>query len=205
MTDRDGDGLPARASADGQNCDPCTRAGRLVAVFHPTPAAFGSFREVAAADVPDAARRLLDHESHMTVAMERFHGGPVGLRVVAVAAPAAGRADRYAREILLLGPDRGVVQHGIVTVDLTALDAASAAAIREAQTPLGRVLIGSSLLCRVQNVRLLEVLPGPHLRGLFAGGGTPADASLYGRVAEIVLQGRTAVDLLEIAAPVVPV
>jgi chorismate-pyruvate lyase len=173
----------------------------LVAMFHPDPALFGSFREVAAADVPPETRRLLDHESHMTVAMDRFHGGPVALRVVAVAPTVARNADRYAREILLLTPGGRVVQHGIVTVDLGALDAASAASIREAQTPLGRVLINSSLLCRVQNVRLLEVLPGPHLRALFAAGGAPNATRLYGRVAEIVLQGRQAVDLLEIAGP----
>lgn len=171
----------------------------LVSIFHADPAAFGRFREVAGDEVPEALRLLLDHESHMTVAMERLHETPVGLRVVATMATDGG--ERYAREILLTGPGGRVVQHGIVTIDLAAVDAASAAAIRAARIPLGRILIGSSLLCHVQNVRLLEVLPGPHLRGLFAAGGWPDVDRLYGRVAEIVLRGHTAVDLLEIAAP----
>ena len=205
MTGRDVGGPHSRMAVAGQGSDACTRAIRLVTLFHPDPVVFGTFREVKAADVPHQARSLLDHESHMTVAMEGFHGGPVTLKVGAVAPPAAGTADRYAREILLLSPRGGVVQHGIVTVDLSALDPASAATIRAAHSPLGRVLLGSSLLCRVQNVRLLEGRPGPHLCGLFASGGAPLDARLYGRVAEIVLQGRTAVDLLEIAGPLVAV
>ena len=51
---------------------------------------------VAAAAMPAAFRTLLDHASHMTVAMERHHGGPVTLQVVQVASGAAdGRG--YAR------------------------------------------------------------------------------------------------------------
>lgn len=201
MTGREaGDDAPADASGDRPG-GACARAASLVALFHPDPAAFGSFREVAAAELPGETRRLLDHESHMTVEMERFHGGPVALRVVAVAAPAGAAAERYAREILLVGPGGDVVQHGIVTVELSAIDPESAVLIRAARTPLGRVLVSSPLLCRVQNVRLLEVSPGPHLRSLFALTGSGATSRLHGRVAEIVLQGRRAIDLLEIAGP----
>jgi hypothetical protein len=98
------------------------------------PAAFGRFLPVAADAVPDVPRRLLDHRSHMTVAMERFHGGPVALRVVAERPAAAGSGDRYAREILLVRGDGMVVQHGIVRIDLAAVPAQTAAAIRPART-----------------------------------------------------------------------
>lgn len=175
------------------------RALDLVRAMHADPAAFGEIREVAADAVPDVPRRLLDHRSHMTVAMERFHGGPVALRVVAER-PAAtgGGGERYAREIVLLRGDGAVVQHGIVRIDLDAVPPPTAAAIRARRTPLGRILIDAGLLCDVQHVRLLEMATGPHLAGLF---GCAAGARVYGRVAEIRVAGVAAVELLEIVAP----
>ena len=174
------------------------RALELVRAMGMDPAAFGQFLEVTAGAVPDVPRRLLDHRSHMTVAMERFHGGPVALRVVAERPAAAGSGDRYAREILLVRGDGMVVQHGIVRIDLAAVPAQTAAAIRERRTPLGRILIDAGLLCDVQDVRLLEVTAGPHLAARFGCG---AGAVAYGRVAEIRVAGIAAVELLEIVAP----
>jgi hypothetical protein len=171
----------------------------LVRAMHADPAAFGRIREVAADAVPDVPRRLLDHRSHMTVAMERFHGGPVALRVVAERpAPTGTPGERYAREILLLRGDGAVVQHGIVRIDLDAVPPPTAAAIRAQRTPLGRILIDAGLLCDVQAVRLLEIAAGPHLAELF---GCTAGALVYGRVAEIRVAGVAAVELLEIVAP----
>ena len=174
------------------------RALELVRAMGMDPPSFGRFLPVTADAVPDVPRRLLDHRSHMTVAMERFHGGPVALRVVAERPAAAGPEERYAREILLVRGDGMIVQHGIVRIDLTAVPAQTAAAIRERRTPLGRILIDAGLLCDVQDVRLLEVTAGPHLAALFeCAAGTVA----YGRVAEIRVAGIAAVELLEIVAP----
>ena len=175
------------------------RAVDLVRAMHADPAAFGRIREVAADAVPDVPRRLLDHRSHMTVAMERFHGGPVALRVVAERPAATNEpGGRYAREILLLRGDGTVVQHGIVRIDLDAVPAETAAAIRARRAPLGRILIDAGLLCDVQDVRLLEISAGPHLAKLF---GCAAGALVYGRVAAICVAGVAAVELLEIVAP----
>jgi len=176
--------------------DAIGRALALVRELHPDPAVFGRLRELPPEAVPDPPRRLLDHRSHMTVAMERFHGGPVDLRVVAER-PATANDDRYAREILLLRDGR-VVQHGVVRIDLAVVPPPTAAAIRAGRLPLGRVLIDAGLLCEVQGVRLLEVKIGPHLAALF---GCPRDAVAFGRVAEIRVAGRPAVELLEIVAP----
>ena len=144
----------------------------------------------------------------MTVAMERFHGCDVRLRVVARAAPRTddSRAHRpdegwYAREILLETPSGAVVQHGIVRIDLANLDPATAAAIREARRPLGRILIEAGMLREVHGVKLLEVLPGTHLQELLHLEGSAAP--VYGRVADIQLDGRPAVELLEIVVPAV--
>ena len=192
--------------------DPVARARALVRLFC-RPEEFGGLRGVASEEVPEPARTLLDHRSHMTVAMERFHGGSVRLRVVARADDGTERvpnAGRYAREILLETQEGSVVQYGIVRIDLAHLDRATAAAIREARRPLGRILIEAGMLRDVHRVQLLEIVPGPHLQNLFrpqfrlqASPSPKASRNqpVYGRVADIQLDGRPTVELLEIVAP----
>ena len=190
--------------------DPVTRAAALVQMFCSLED-FGGLRSVTSGEVPEPARSLLDHRSHMTVAMERFHGGDVRLRVVARADDGRGQRPHngwYAREILLETQAGAIVQHGIVRIDLTHLDPEAAAAIREARRPLGRILIEAGMLRDVHGVKLLEIMPGPHLQQLLRLTGPQATAvvptaAVYGRVADIQLDGRPAVELLEIVAPAV--
>ena len=173
--------------------DGVTRALDLVRVFHSDVADFGHCTPCDAESLPEGPRRLLDHASHMTVAMERFHGGPVALEVVATRPPS--ETDRgYAREILLLDQRGRRIQYGIVRIDLDMVPPAVAERIRAADTPLGRVLIDAGCLCDVQQVRLLEVMPGPHLAAVVGQDRT------FGRVATIAVGGRPAVDLLEVVA-----
>ena len=189
--------------------DPVSRAAALVKLFCSLDD-FGELRSVSPNDVSEPARTLLDHRSHMTVAMERFHGGDVRLRVVAQADDRAAQSPRsgwYAREILLETQAGKIVQHGIVRIDLSHLGPETAAAIREARRPLGRILIDAGMLRDVHGVRLLKIMPGPHLQTLFAGLAGPRSAPIaaatpvYGRVADIQLDGLPAVELLEIVAP----
>ena len=188
----------------GQVHDPVARAETLVGIFHADPALFGRLRAVDPQLVPPVPRRLLDHDSHMTVAMETFHGGPVGLRVLAERTVGSGPSDAaYAREIVLVSPAGLVVQHGIVRIDLGAVAAETAAAIRAGREPLGRILIAAGLLREVGRVRLLEIEPGPHLRGLLPQGEKDC-ARLHGRVADIRLDGRPAIELLEIVTATEP-
>jgi hypothetical protein len=178
--------------------DAVSRARSLADLFSGDPAdGFGTFAPVAAAEVPQPARTLLDHISHMTVAMERFHGAAVDLRVVAEVDLPDGR---YAREILLTVPGSGaapgrVVQHGIVRIDLGCIAPAVAARIRRREQPLGRILVTAGMLCEVHDVALVSILPGPHLARLLS------DRRTFGRVASIAVDGRSAIDLLEIVAP----
>lgn len=174
----------------GVSPDAVHRAAALISLFA-SPADFGSLAVVPAGDVPQPYRGLLDHANHMTVTMERHHGGPVGLRVVAERVVPDGS---YAREILLTSPSGAVVQFGIVRIDLGLVDADTVARIRAGTTPLGRILVESGTLCTVAGVVLLDVRPGPHLGGLL--GPRPT----FGRVAGISFAGRPAVELLEIVA-----
>jgi hypothetical protein len=178
--------------------DAVRRARDLADLFAAAPAdGFGTFTAVAAADVPEPARTLLDHSSHMTVAMERFHGAAVDLRVVAEADLPDGR---YAREILLALPEAAgakgrIVQHGIVRIDLGRVAPDVAARIRSREQPLGRILVAAGMLCDVHDVALVSVVPGPHLARLLS------DRRTFGRVASIAVDGRPAIELLEIVAP----
>ncbi len=190
--------------------DPVARAVSLVQLFCRLDD-FGTLRSVPRSEVPEPARGLLDHRSHMTVAMERFHGGDVRLRVVARADNGPGHRPGegwYAREILLETQSGKIVQHGIVRIDLANLGEATAMAIREARRPLGRILIEAGMLRDVHGVQLLEIVPGPHLQDLFRltpyrSAGAAGATLVYGRVADIELDGRPAVELLEIVAPAV--
>lgn len=169
--------------------DAASRAAELVSLFVSPAVAFGVIEAVPADAVPEPFRALLDHRGHMTVTMERHHGGAVQVRVLAERA--AAPAD-YAREIVLTGPDGRVVQFGIVRIDLSCVDAATAARIRAGAEPLGRVLIEAGVLCTVGDVALVRIIPGQHLLPLTGPHET------FGRVAGISVDGRRAVDLLEI-------
>ena len=86
--------------------DAVQRARELARLFHEDLDAFARFAPAAPEELPAGPRQLLDHPSHMTVAMERFHGGPVGL---VVASSRLGDDGRYAREILLTTPAGRIV------------------------------------------------------------------------------------------------
>ena len=59
-------------SSETDSRDPVVRATSLVHLFC-NSAEFGLLRSVTPDQVPEPARTLLDHRSHMTVAMERFY------------------------------------------------------------------------------------------------------------------------------------
>lgn len=199
--------------------DACQRAAALIARFRPWRDV-GSLREVPASLVPEPFRQLLDHRSHMTVAMERTHGRPVTLEIVAVAdqQALATKSDpfSYAREILLRCPTVNrslfpagplqpptvgtVVQYGVVGIALERLPPPLAAEIVRGQRPLGRILIEAGLHREVREVSLLELEPGPHLRTLFGAAAGRSLPPTYGRVATIDVTGRPVLRLLEVVA-----
>jgi chorismate-pyruvate lyase len=170
---------PGRGSGSGAG------AGVEIAVDRPLTA---SVRSVSVAELPQPARELLAHARHMTDAQERYHGCQVELRILGVLMEGTS----YAREILLVRPDGRVVQYGIVRIDLAAVDAATAARIRAAETPLGRILAEAGIFCAVDGVQCIEFVPPerlvPHL----------GPDRLFGRVADIRVADRPAIELLEV-------
>jgi hypothetical protein len=66
------------------------------------------------------------------------------------------------------------------------------------QTPLGRVLIESGVLRRIEPTAFLRVIPGPAMVGWF---GLDSPRPTYGRFALIHCDEQPAVELLEIVRP----
>lgn len=199
------------------------RANRLIALFYPDPRRFGEVRQVEPQEVPEPFRKLLDHRSHMTVTMEAFVGGPVGLRVLGERREWAGAGpdsrELYTREIELVAPAGEPVQYGIVSVDLAAVPPLARERILAGSAPLGRVLIEAGTLRDVRDVSLVRITaghefarrsgvePGRVLHGRVAaislaepnGSSTPSSGSIASAASRQAAQSsRPAVELLEI-------
>lgn len=168
---------------------------QLLSLFYSHPRQLGGFSERTAAQCPEAYRRMLAHESHMTVTVERRHRCEVDVEVLAT-----DRTEtHYVRKILLRRTsDRRVVQYGIVRLALAALEPVVRDEIMAERIPLGRVLIQHDVMRQVQLNALWEVRCASELADLF---GVEAGHTTYGRTALIYCNGEPAVELLEIVAP----
>ena len=164
----------------------------LAAPFYPSLAEVGDFAAVTAEELPEDHRVLLAHDDHMTVTVEAFHGCLVDVRVLQHNL----EADFYSRASLLACQATGrVVQFGIMRINLKQVSDVVRDEIVGGRIPLGRALIRHNVLRHVELQRLWRVNPGPALREyLQLSNGEP----IYGRSARIVVEGRPAVELLEI-------
>jgi len=152
----------------------------------------GQFEPVGVEELPAKARRLLAHNDHMTVALEWFHKSPVSVQALD-----EWRDDSsYARASLLSRQSDGViVQFGMMRIWLTDLPAAAQDEITSKRAPLGRVLIEHNVLREVELITLWRITPGPVLQQHLGVGG---NETIYGRTAQILLDERPSVQLLEI-------
>lgn len=168
----------------------------LVGLFYARGEQLGEFEEVDSHDLERDYRMLLAHDSHMTVTVERFHNGPVNVRVLET----KQTGSHYARKILLeRASDGQVVQFGIMRLDFSCVSPEVRREVESQQTPLGRILIEHNVLREVHLRRLYKVTPGEDLRKLF---GIQPGVVTNGRTAIIQFGGEPAVELLEIVAPV---
>ncbi|WP_149111210.1 hypothetical protein [Limnoglobus roseus] len=148
-------------------------------------------------DMPSPYRSLLVHNHHMTVTVEQFYGDRVNVRVLETRVD----GDDYSRKILLTLAGSGkVVQFGIVRIDLAQLAPLVREQIVAGQTPLGRVLIQNDVLRQVRPTGFVKVTPNAAMREWFHAAG---DEALYGRLGVIDTDGRPAIEVLEILAPIV--
>ena len=195
----------------------CVQA--LIESFHPVET-FGTIRAIDSENIPAPFCSLLNHDSHMTVAMEAFHGHSVSLEVVSVAQEEAGARTSYTREILLRSPvvndkafgltsrqdeiqrkDNCVVQYGIVRINTNLLPREVVARIEDGGTPLGRILIEADLHREVRCVCVFEVMPGPYFGELCFGSASKAVSRTFGRFATISIAEQPVIELFEVVVP----
>ncbi len=168
----------------------------LIALFYDAPEQLGIFRHVQGPQMPLPYRTLLDHQHHMTVTVEKFHGSLVDVRVL----DKQVTPTHYSRKILLARQsDKKIVQFGIVRLHLQALSEPVRNEILAEGTPLGRVLIQHNVMRQIQLSALWHVTPGEDLSHYF---GMQHGQFTYGRTAMIHCDGQPAIELLEIVSPV---
>jgi hypothetical protein len=168
-------------------------ASRLATLFYDSLDVLGQFEPVLVDSLPDGYRELLAHHDHMTVALEAFHNSLVDVRALAEWRDDAS----YARcSLLSRQTDSVVVQFGIMRIWLADLPVAAQHEITTKKSPLGRVLIRHNVLREVELITLWRIRPGAELqRQLQLDGEEP----IYGRTAQILVEERPTVQLLEIA------
>jgi hypothetical protein len=169
---------------------------RLASLFHDDLTEIGRFEPISASDMPDVYRRLLAHNDHMTVTLEDANGSSLDVKVLAEWRDEAS----YARNSLLTRhTDGAILQFGIMRIWLGDFPADVCDEITVERQPLGRVLINHNFLREVELITLWRIVPGPTLRQhLNLAAGQP----IFGRSAQILVDERPTVQMLEVTAPV---
>ncbi len=176
--------------------NPTDELNAMISRFPESGALFAGAEHIPAALTPEPYKRLLVHDGHMTVAMEDFHGSPVGVKVL----DRKLEGNIYSRKILLSRNDTGaVVQFAVMTFDLEMVLPAVREQILAERTPLGRILIDYNVFRFVDLGAIFRITSGP----IFAQWCDCATGEVtYARLATIFCNQHPAVDLLEVAAPI---
>jgi hypothetical protein len=181
---------PAQQPADADLYTPS--ASRLATLFFSDLDELGRFEPVNVDRMPAGYRTLLAHQEHMTVAHETVHGAQVAVKVL----DEWRDETSYARTSLLSRQSDGaIVQFGIMRIWLADLPQPAQQAITGKQSPLGRVLIEHNILREVELISLWKIEPAAVLmKHLHLPKGQP----VFGRSAQILVDERPTVQLLEI-------
>jgi len=144
--------------------------------------------------VPLPSHELLVHDEHMTVTVETYLGEPVQLHVV----QQTQTNSHCSRLILLSGSESGrLILFGIVRVDLNTVGNDVRHEIEAGVMPLGRILIEHDVMRSIHPSHYLKITPTRGMMDLLK----LTDASpIYGRLATIMTNSHSAIELLEVVA-----
>lgn len=151
------------------------------------------------ADMPLPYRDLLVHEQDMTSTLERFHGEPLGLRVLARQL----RGEVLERRVVLVGKrSQRPVEVGAIRIYLAAFADLPRRAILDGLRPLGSILAHWAVpyLSRPQGFFRVQADAATAAALELAAGGS--EASLYGRRNELAdPRGPLLAEVVEILPP----
>jgi hypothetical protein len=178
-------------------CDDAAAAlAELTSGFVGAESLAGSVRTVAATELPEPFRRLLDHQKHMTLVLTSHYGAFLELRVKEM----HYEGDLYSRKILLLTPrEHRVVEYGLVRLDLRYVPEEVWREILQMRAPMGEILLRHNILQHVQPRWFLRCDPDSALLRWY---GVRSDTPLYGRLGTIFCNDEPAVEVLEIVTGV---
>jgi chorismate-pyruvate lyase len=164
----------------------------LIKLFYSSRDDLGKFFPIEADELSPQYQSLLAHHDHMTVTLEAWHNSLVEVHVLEEHLD----HDNYSRRIVLVRQrDNVPVLFGIMQVNLAGLPDIVRLEIESQALPLGRIMIPHHLLREVEACQMWRVLPGKELQHHMH---CSDDAELFGRTARILVEGRPAVELLEI-------
>ncbi|MGF1484832.1 MAG: hypothetical protein ACFBZ8_10770 [Opitutales bacterium] len=109
----------------------------LTGFFQRRTEVFPHLSEVPAERLPAPARRLLDHTSDMTSALESYHGSTIEISLL----HQHSEQPWWEREVVLVRRSDAVpVEYGAIAICLSALPEAAQVQVRAARKPFGGIL-----------------------------------------------------------------
>lgn len=183
-------------SAEGHNTVAKVSAAQaeLMHLFRPfAPRGFVADCEVVRPhEIPEPSHRLLVHQKHMTIELERHHGKPVDVRVLQERL----EHDSYTRTIgLNLRGTQTIVEWGICKLNLRHLSEKVRDEVLAKAKPLGLVLIENDVYRRIEPRHYVKFAAGSPVVEFFGGYN---DVPVYGRLGVIYCDDEPAIELLEI-------
>jgi len=141
--------------------------------------------------LPTAYQKLLVHGNHMTTTLENFYGQPVQVEVKKHQV----QNSLYKRSSLLYSPGVGVVEIGIVQMDLSSFSHEISNEILHGQKPLGKILIDHEEPRSVRVENYFKLKTSSSLEKAFS----LSTVFFYGRAMTIVC--KTPIRVVEIIRP----
>ena len=149
-------------------------------------------------DIPPPYRSLLEHDSDMTLTLERHFGGRIVLRPLSTFTSRGS----YFRRVLLVQEYAGrPVEMGAIRMRLDAFGVRLRNKILKNKIPLGRILRDGHFAYKSDVKAFLAVTPNPEMMGVFW---MREPRILYGRRTEIVRHGAKIGDIVEVLPLVLP-
>jgi chorismate-pyruvate lyase len=185
----------ARAARDAAR-DPAALLHPLADLYRAARLALPRVEAVVPAALPPPWRALLARRGALTPRLERHHGGPIALRVLA----RRRRRGVYTRQVLLVrAGDARAVGLGAIEVRLAGLAPGTRARLLAERVPLGRLVDQEGRRFSFRSGPLLRVRPDALIGGaLGAAGGR----WLYGRRSTLVDgRARAVAEIVEVLAP----